>query len=180
MKKIITLLPLVFLLTLQRAHCQHSFSAGVELDVLPYITGGYFAAGWAGVDHVRMRALVAKVNMPEFIVPKGFTNNTIHSYALLGDYFLKKDFTGFWLAAGVVLWQGRIQTDEQIETTSYNSFLLNGSLGYVYSFNKWLYIGPWAGLSLRVGGDNDILVDGVQYEPPFINPELSLKVGIRF
>lgn len=52
---------------------------GLELDILPYLTGGYFGAGWVGKGHVRARALIAQVNMPDFITPKGFTNHQIRS-----------------------------------------------------------------------------------------------------
>ena len=174
------LLILVLLFSFQSGRCQNRFKAGVELDALPYITGGYFAAGWAGAGHARVRALYAKVHMPAFVVPNGFTNNTINSFALLGDYFLKKNFKGPWMSAGIVMWQGDIQTDKRIETATYNIFLLNGSLGFVHYFNRWLYISPWAGMSIRGGGDSNIPIDGENFNPPVFNPELSVKVGIRF
>ncbi|MCB0840669.1 MAG: hypothetical protein KDD63_05535 [Bacteroidetes bacterium] len=172
---------LILLIPLQFAYSQDNrIKAGIELDVLPYLTGGYFAAGWVGTNQVRIRALIAKVNMPDFIVSEGFTNNKINSIAIVGDYFLKKDFQGLWLGSGFVLWQGDIQTDKQIETASYKSYLLNGSLGYAFYFNPRFYISPWAGLSLRIGGDKTISVDGENYDPPLINPELSVKMGFRF
>ncbi len=84
------------------------------------------------------------------------------------------------MSAGIVMWQGDIQTNKLIETASYNIFLLNGSLGFVHYFNRWLYISPWAGISLRGGGDKNIPIDGENFNPPVFNPELSVKVGVRF
>ncbi|GLU45034.1 hypothetical protein Musp01_26580 [Muricauda sp. NBRC 101325] len=152
---------------------------GVELDVLPYITGGYFGAVWARKGHFGGRALYAKVNMPDFMVPDGFTDNKINSYALIVDYFLNENQTGFWFGGGLVLWDGTITSNQKIETASYQSFLLNGSVGYLINLSNRIYMSPWAGLSLRVAGDDDIMVDNQTYDPPFFNPELSLKVGIR-
>ena len=90
-------------------------NAGVELDVLPYITGGYFVAGWIGKNHVRGRVLTAKVNKPDAVVEEGFTNNRVTAYALLGDYFLKQNWKGWWIGTGLVYWKSSIQTDAKAE-----------------------------------------------------------------
>mgnify|MGYP000005531029 CR=1 FL=1 len=168
------------LLFAQNVHAQKTVSAGVELDVLPYLTGGYFGAVWVGKGHVRARALYAKVNMPDFIVKDGFTNNTIRSFAIVGDYFLKEEQIGLWFGGGMVLWDGEIQSDLQLETASYQNFLLNGSIGYVWNLGNKFYLSPWAGLSVRVGGDKTVAVDDDIFEPRLLNPEMSLKLGYRF
>ena len=49
--------------------------AGIEIDALPYVTGGYFGAAWVSKDHWRARLLTADVNMPGFITKKGFRNH---------------------------------------------------------------------------------------------------------
>ncbi len=152
---------------------------GIEIDVLPYLTGGYFGAVWVGKHHFRARALYADVNLPQFIVQEGFTMNHISSFALVGDYFFNKSQRGLWLAGGPVFWKGSISTDQMNERVNYNNWLLNGSMGYAINFNDHFYCSPWAGLSLRVGGSEDIIVDGLHFKPPFINPELSLKFGYR-
>jgi len=172
---------LIVLLSIPALRAQEAsgMRAGVELDVLPYITGGYFGAIWARKGHFGGRALFAKVNMPDFIVKDGFTNNEIRSYALVADYFLSKEQKGFWLGGGVVLWEGEIQSDQQLETATYQSWLLNGSLGYNINFGKRFYCSPWAGLSFRVGGDRNIAVDNAVFDPPLLNPELSVKFGFR-
>lgn len=179
MKRFILALAFILFLT-PFAQAQEELKMGVELDVLPYLTGGYFGAVWVGKGHFRARALIAKVNMPEFITPDEFTDNTIHAYALVGDYFFKKEQVGLWIGAGIVLWDGSIKDEQKLDKASYQSYLLNGSAGYVFNLSQRFYLSPWGGLSLRVAGDNDIFVNGNEYKPPFLNPELSLKFGYKF
>ena len=64
-------------------------SAGLELDALPYITGGYYGSVWMSRNHMRYRAIVTKVTTPEFVLQDGFTNNRIMAYTFIADYFFK-------------------------------------------------------------------------------------------
>jgi hypothetical protein len=88
------------------AHAQQKWlkrvSFGLEQDLLPYATGGYFAGVWTGIDQVSIRALTAKLNKPDFIVKDGFTNNKVTACAMLADYFLKDNWKGWWAGAGWV------------------------------------------------------------------------------
>jgi hypothetical protein len=156
------------------------FNAGAELDVLPYATGGWFAAAWGGKDQWRIRALYASVKKPDFTTKKGFTNHHINAYALLADRFLKKEWKGWWIGGGFVLWNSSIQTDAKIQTATFTNYLLNGSTGYNIQLNKHIYVSPWAGISVRAGGDTNVTVDNELYTLPFFNPEASLKIGIWF
>lgn len=155
-------------------------SIGLEQDFLPYATGGYYAAAWVGKSHVRARALVAHVHKPSFIVPSGFTNNVVTAYALLGDYFLKPDFSGWSIGGGLVLWNSSIQSNLQQSTVSYNNTLLNGSLSYTWKFHKNFYLSPWAGLHLKIAGADHVTVDGSSFATPLFTPEASVKVGWYF
>ncbi len=157
-----------------------SVTIGVEQDFLPYLTGGYYAAMWLGKSHLRGRALMAHVNKPSFIVPNGFTNNIVTAYALLGDYFLKEDFSGWHLGAGIVLWNSSIQSNLKIGTANYQNTMLNGSIGYNWYFAKRFYLCPWAGLHWRIGGAETVTVDGSSFNPPLFTPEASLKIGWYF
>ncbi|WP_407526908.1 hypothetical protein PDL71_06325 [Lacibacter sp. MH-610] len=158
----------------------HRFHAGIELDALPYATGGWFAAAWAGNEQWRIRLLTAAVNKPDFTTRKGFTNHHIRAYAAVADYSLKKDWEGFWLGGGLVLWNSTIQTDARLQTASFTNYLLNGSAGYHFTLHKNIYLSPWAGLSIRTGGDKDVAVDTKQYTLPLLNPEASVKIGFWF
>jgi hypothetical protein len=156
------------------------WSFGLEQDFLPYATGGYFAAAWAGKDHLRGRVLMARVHKPGFILKKGFTNNRVTAYAITADYFPARNWEGWWLAAGLVYWKNSIQADTRLSTAYYNNTLLNGSLGYNWKLNKHFYIGPWAGMHVRVAGASRVSVDGKEFTPPLLNPEGSIKIGAIF
>jgi hypothetical protein len=153
-------------------------NAGVELDVLPYVTGGYFAAVWAGKSHVRVRTLTANVNKPDLFVKKGFTNNKVTAYALLGDYFLKEGWNGLWAGTGLVYWKSSIQTDAKLSTAHFENWFINGSLGYNFKLGRRFYVGPWAGMHVKIAGDKNVDVDNKTYTPPLLNPEASVKLGV--
>jgi hypothetical protein len=155
-------------------------SIGFEQDFLPYATGGYYAAAWVGKSHLRARVLVAHVHKPSFIVPNGFTNNVVTAYALLGDYFLKDDFSGWSIGGGLVRWNSSIQSNLQQSIVSYENTLLNGSIGYNWKFHKNFYLTPWAGLHLKVAGADHVTVDGSSFAAPLFTPEASVKVGWYF
>jgi hypothetical protein len=155
-------------------------TVGLEQDVLPYIFGGYFGNIWVGKGHWRARVLVAKVNKPDFLIPKKFSNNRVTAYAVLGDYFLKSEWKGPWIGAGLVKWESSIQDKARTSTTHFNNWLLNGSLGYNWKIYKHFYAGPWMGLHIRVGGDKRVTVDTKTFEPPLLNPEASIKMGWYF
>lgn len=154
--------------------------AGLELDVLPYATGGYFGAAWMGKGLWRVRALTAYVKKPDWSTKNGFANHQIHAYALVVDRFLKKDWKGWWAGAGLVYWNSSIQADTKINTATFNNLLANGSVGYHFTINKHFYLSPWASLNFKLAGDKNISVDSKIYNLPFINPEASLKLGYRF
>ena len=154
--------------------------AGLELDVLPYATGGYFGAAWMGKGLWRVRALTAYVKKPDWSTKNGFANHQIHAYALVVDRFLKKDWKGWWAGAGLVYWNSSIQADTKINTATFNNLLAKGSVGYHFTLNKHFYLSPWASLNFKLAGDKNISVDNKIYSLPLINPEASLKLGYRF
>lgn len=156
------------------------FHAGIEIDALPYATGGWFAAAWAGKNQWRVRFLSASVYKPGFTTRKGFTNHHIRAYAVLADYSIRKEWKGIWMGGGLVLWNSHIQTDARIQTASFTNYLLNGSAGYNVKLHKNIYMSPWAGLSIRAAGDKDVAVDNKKYTLPLLNPEASLKLGFWF
>jgi len=153
---------------------------GFELDALPYLTGGYFIGGWVGKNHLRLRGLTASVNKPDWTTPKGFSNHHVTAYAVLADYFLKPGWEGWWIGAGPVYWNSTIQTNAKIQTARFANVLLNGSMGYNWKFLQHFYLSPWAGLSLRISGDKNTLVDNRPFTLPLFNPEASLKLGFIF
>lgn len=180
-------LGLILLFALMITKANNSFAqsnskvrAGIELDVLPYATGGYFGAVCAGNDRWRMRILTANVNKPDWSTKKGFNSHNIHAYAMVVDYFPGSGWRKWWIGAGPVLWKSKIKADGSDNNSVFSNFLLNGSLGYNLGLGKHFYLSPWMGLSLNVAGDKDIMVGNKVYNLPLLNPEASLKIGAHF
>jgi hypothetical protein len=158
----------------------NQYNFGLELDALPYATGGYFGAAWVGKNKWRARALFADVNKPDFTTKDGFTNHHIKAYAVVLDRFLKDNWKGWWIGGGPVYWKSDIQSDNSNATKKFENLLLNGSLGYNFTVYKNIYISPWAGLSLKVSGNDEFILDNKEYKLPLLNPEASIKFGIYF
>ena len=169
-----------FSLTAQVNDAPVRATAGIELDFLPYATGGYFGAVWAGKGHWRGRVIVARATKPDFLLPDGFSENTIRAYAVLADYFPKQNFSGWWLAAGLVYWDAGIRYDPEQRAGAYKSYLVSGGLGYNWKFYRNFYLSPWAGLHIRVAGDKAVDFQTKSFKPPLLNPEGSLKIGWHF
>ncbi|MEZ4808972.1 MAG: hypothetical protein R2819_01315 [Allomuricauda sp.] len=153
---------------------------GVELDVLPYLTGGYYGSVWAYNNHFRYRAVITHVTTPEFMVKDGFTNNEIQGYALIADYFFSPKFEKWWIGSGIEYWDAQIQSDQKLSTSDYDVFMLTFGSGYVWNIGKNFYVNPWAALHFRLEGDNKVMVDGNEFNTPAFIPECSLKVGWYF
>lgn len=164
--------------------CQSSeksrVTIGAEQDLLPYITGGYYAAVWAGKKQLRMRALTARVNKPDIIVPDGFADNWVTAYAVLGEYFLKENWEGWSISTGFVYWQNSIELEGGSEPEDYSTYLINGSISYSFKIYRHVYLSPWAGLHLKIGGPETVSIDGHSFDQPLINPEASIKLGVYF
>ena len=94
---------------------------GTELDLLPYVSGGYYLSAWYGVDHFRFRAILTKTTVPEFVLADGYTNNKLNVYAFITDYFFKKNFEGFWVGTGLEYWDSQITYEAENQTASYNT-----------------------------------------------------------
>jgi hypothetical protein len=175
---------LMLLLCASYAHAQAKPStpihAGLELDALPYLTGGYFAAACVGKGPWRLRVLTADVHKPDWSTAKGFSKHHVTAYAFVVDRFLKPDWKGWWIGAGPVYWKSEIQTDAHVQKSRLENILLNGSLGYNFTFGRHFYVSPWAGMSLRVAGDKNVAVDDKKFTLPLLNPEASLKLGFYF
>jgi hypothetical protein len=155
-------------------------SIGIEQDILPYVFGGYFTNVWIGKGHLRSRLIAARVHKPDFLIKEPFTNNVVHAYAITGDYFIKENWEGWWAGAGLVLWRNSLQTTARMSIAHFDSWLLNGSVGYNWKFCRTFYAGPWAGLHILLAGNKNVVIDQNPYKVPVLNPEASVKVGWYF
>lgn len=155
-------------------------TVGFELDAAPYIFQGYYGSVWVGHDHFRYRAVITKIETPDFILEDGFTNNEMKVYAAIVDYFFKPDFKGWWIGPGLEYWDASIQTDAKLEIAEYNNTIFTLGGGYLWKFHKNFYLNPWAAVHLRIAGDKEVRVDQSIYETPLVIPEVSVKLGWHF
>ena len=154
-------------------------NAGLEVDVLPYLTGGYYGSIWLSHNHLRYRAVLTQVTTPEFMLDEGFTNNDIKVYAVIADYFFKPEVDKFWVGMGVEYWKASIQTDLKGDQGRYNNTMFTLGGGYVWNLGKHLYLNPWVAIHLRIAGDSEVAVDEKIFKPAAVVPEGSLKIGWR-
>jgi hypothetical protein len=93
---------------------------------------------------------------------------------------LKKNWKGWWIGAGPVYWKSSIESESNNTQRNFENLLLNGSIGYNFKIYKNLYVSPWAGMSCKIAGNDQFILDNKSYQLPFLNPELSLKIGVFF
>lgn len=155
-------------------------SIGAEADILPYMTGGYYGSVWASKNHFRYRAVVTNVTTPEFMLKDGFSNNKMMVYAALVDYFFEPRPEKWWIGSGFEYWDAEIQTSQKFSTVKYNNTMFTLGGGYVWKFYNNFYMNPWAAVHLRIAGDKSVMVDGMEFKPSFLIPEVSLKFGWYF
>jgi hypothetical protein len=173
---------------LRAADAQESAGAGgvklgSELDVLPYATGGYYGSGFLGRDGWKFRYVVARTNLPSFMVTDGFEDKRTDAYALLADRFLgarRGKLEGFWIGGGGEYWRNRVRTDASPAYTNYQNYLLTLGGGYVWKFSKHFYLNPWVGGHFVVAHARAIRVSGEIYTQPVFTAEASAKLGITF
>lgn len=153
---------------------------GFELDMLPFISGGYYGSVWYGFDNFRLREVIAKTTVPEFMLDKGFKDNELMVYAVIADYFFEKNFKGFWIAAGMEYWDSEIAHETETQITIYSNTVFTAGGGYVWKFYENFYLNPWAAFHVIVAGDKDIKVGNHIFNPAVFTPEISLKIGWHF
>jgi hypothetical protein len=160
-----------------------SIKYGVELDALPYLTGGYYGSAWAGYKNLRFRLVAAKAETPSFVVADGFENLDTKAYAFIVDYFpYNKDnsLTGLWVAAGLEYWNNTIKNSSDHFSSEFNNYQFTVGGGYVIKIWENLYINPWVAGHLRIAGDKSVNVGNKDYSPHLVLPEASIKLGWQF
>ncbi len=156
---------------------------GTEVDVLPYVMKGYYASAFAGRDATRLRMVIARSDMPSFMVKDGFKDKRSEAYALLADHFFgahRKQMQGMWVGGGGEYWRNSIRTDASPALAHYNNTMLTLGGGYAFRLSRHVYVNPWAAGHLVVGGNRSIPVSGETYVQPRFTTEASIKVGFIF
>jgi hypothetical protein len=156
-------------------------TVGFEIDVIPYITGGYYASAWVGFKELqqRIRPVFSRVNVPDFFYNVTYVRNTINSYGLFTDYFFKPGFEKFWIGTGIEYWDAEIENRFSI-TEKYYQWIFTLGFGYVWNFHKNFYLSPGFAGSIRIAGDEELIVGEDFYKIPLVTPNLWLKIGWHF
>ena len=160
-----------------------SWKLGTEVDVLPYVMGGYYASAFVGHDGWRFRGVAARSDTPSFLVTSSFEKKRTDAYALLADRFLgskRTQLKGFWVGGGGEFWQSRIRQQNNSNFTHYDNFVLTAGGGYVWKLSNHFYLNPWGALHAVVAGNTNVNVSGKMYQQPRLTPEASLKFGLVF
>ena len=184
MRRIILLIGLLLVvgyLQAQKTDQKSKLTIGTELDLLPYVSNGYYASVWFGLDNqkMRIRPVLAKTELPDFMLDDEFNRNTIKAYAVVVDYFFKPNYKGVWIGSGFEYWDGEIE-DQVKNTNGYDAWVHTLGAGYVWKFWDNLYINPWVAGHLRIAGDKRVQVGNEIYKPKRFTPEISIKIGYHF
>ena len=165
----------------QKTIQKSKFTIGSELDLLPYVSNGYYASAWFGLANqkVRIRPVFAKSELPDFMLDEEFNRNTIKVYAAIVDYFFHANYKGAWIGSGLEYWDGEIE-DQMNNTSAYNSWVYTLGAGYVWKIWDNLYINPWIAGHLRIAGDKRVKVGDELFKPDRFTPEISIKIGYHF
>jgi len=153
---------------------------GVEVDVLPYVTGGWYASAWLGYNQLRARLVASKVNPPDFTLKENFTNGETQAYAALLDYFWRPSFRGPWAGGGIEYWDNRVGHPAEVATGMYQTWMATVGGGWVLGIGRHLYLNPWAAGHWQIAGDTKAVVGSRVYEPRAAIAEASIKIGWSF
>ena len=152
---------------------------GIELDAVPYFTGGWYGSLWFGYRQLRLRGVVAEVYPPDMAIDDDFRDLRIKAVAAIVDWFpfnAPGSYHGPWIGGGVEWWKNRATNDANDHAGMFNSTVFTLGGGYVWKFYQNFYLNPWlAGHLLIDGGKAPIA--GTEYKQPSFLPELSLKLG---
>jgi len=155
-------------------------TVGFELDALPFASGGYYGSLWLGADHLRLRGVVTRMTLPDFLVDDSFDDAEMDVYALIADYMPRPGFSGPWLGAGIEYWDRSIASATDVATADWDNLVTTIGAGWVRKLLGNLYVNPWAAAHLVVGGDTRVHVGSTVYDVPRVVTEASLKLGWHF
>jgi len=164
---------------------------GFTVDLLPIVLSasvgklGLSGQIWFGVDHVRFRLVGALLALPNWVAAKdGFEDQTMTSVAAIVDYVWGEHFDGWWVGAGLEYWHSSIaHEDVPGRRVAWDTGVATVGGGYIWSLlgdaDVRFYIEPWAAAHVRITPAHPTL-EGHRYTPPWVNGEVSLKLGVFF
>ncbi len=161
-------------------------TVGIAIDLLPPImsatTGnfGYSAQLWYGYKKFRVRGVIAGFQMPNKLMGNDdFKDLKTTATALIFDCFRSNNFEGWWLGAGVEMWDNTISSKMDNKTYDFKDYVATAGSGYIIKLHKNFYIEPWAAVHYVMNNDK-VLAGATEYKTKKFQGEVSLKVGWHF
>jgi hypothetical protein len=155
-------------------------SVGVEADLLPFLTGGFYGSLWSAHGSVRLRGVVSRVYVPEFAVPDGFRDQRVDAIAVIADYVPAREVQGIWVGAGLEYWNTEIGVEGSSEETTFGSLVATAGVGYIFPLGGGVYLNPWGAAHVLLSWGRDVQVGTTNFTPQPITGEVSLKLGYCF
>ncbi|CAN5230802.1 hypothetical protein BH10PSE19_BH10PSE19_19050 [soil metagenome] len=161
-------------------------TVGFAIDLLPPIlsaaTGnfGYSGQVWYGYRKIRVRAVIADFYMPDKLMGNSdFQDLHTTATALIFDYFKNYNFKGWWVGAGVELWNNKITSKSDYNTYNYKDYVATAGLGYIIKVYKNFYVEPWGAVHY-VLSNQSVSVSTTEYKTKMFQGEVSVKIGWHF
>lgn len=158
-----------------------SFSAGASVNLLPVVLGGYGGGLWVGSDHFRAFGELYNLDIPGGFLRDGPEDGRIApAYRFAGQYFVSGDLSGSFFSFGIESTTTDVGYEGTSNRTTYDSFYFSSGYGYVYRFNRYLYIDSRLSLNFRVGEEEICIENGGCFLPDRVTPAGFIGVGANF
>lgn len=161
-------------------------TVGIAIDLLPPIMSaasgnlGYSAQLWYGYEKIRVRGVVAGFQLPDKLMGNDdFKDLKVTATALIFDCFKNYNFRGWWLGAGVEMWDNTITSKTDQKAYDFTDYVATVGGGYIFSVYKNFYVEPWGAVHY-VLNDEKITVGSTKYSTKTFQGELSVKIGWHF
>lgn len=161
---------------------------GLEIDLIPYLTGAYSAAFTLGSGSLRIKPVFARMKAPAYMIGGGgfnseFNSLNIKSFSVFMDCFLFKipnaiNFDGFFVSTGFGYWNNSIERNGYHDPQHFRTIMLTLGVGYIIPLYKSFYMAPWGALNFKANGAA-VSVYGASYKPKRVIPEFSMKFGFE-
>jgi hypothetical protein len=161
-------------------------TVGLSIDLLPIImsasTGnlGYSGQLWYGYNKFRIRGVIAGFQMPDKLMGNNdFKDLKTTATALIFDCFKNYNFKGWWLGAGVEIWNNTITSIIDNNNYNFNNYVATAGSGYIFKIYKNFYVEPWGAVHYILNNEK-VSVGTTEYNTKKFQGEVSLKVGWHF
>ncbi len=161
-------------------------TVGFSIDLLPIImsisTGnlGYSGQLWYGYNKFRIRGVIAGFQMPDKLMGNNdFKDLKTTATALIFDCFKNYNFKGWWLGAGVEMWNNTITSIIDNNNYNFNNYVATAGSGYIFKIYKNFYVEPWGAVHYILNNEK-VSVGTTEYNTKKFQGEVSLKVGWHF